>query len=161
VGWVADYSKPILLVVDDLEALDFAVRNLLRLGLDNIVGYLRGGVEAWYKEGRPLAKAGLVTVHDLKKMIDSKEKIMILDVRRENEWMEGHIEGSIRIYLGHIPEQVDQLPRDLPIVVVCKTGNRSSFGASVLLRAGVNKVYNCLGGIDAWIKSGYPVTFAG
>lgn len=161
VGWVADYSKPILLVVEDLEALDFAVRNLLRLGLDNIVGYLRGGVEAWYTEGYPLAKAGLVTVHDLKKMVDSKEEIRILDVRRENEWMEGHIEGSIRIYLGHVPEQVDQLPRDLPIVVVCKTGNRSSFGASVLLRAGFDQVYNCLGGIDAWIKSGYPLTRTG
>jgi len=158
VGWIAEYSKPILLVVDDLEALDFAVRNLVRLGLDNIVGYLRGGVEAWYKEGYPLAKAGLVTVHDLKTMIDSKEKIRILDVRRANEWVEGHIEGSTRIYLGHVPEQVNQLPRDLPIVVVCKTGNRSSFGVSVLLKARFDQVYNCLGGIEAWIKSGYPVT---
>ncbi|UCE96168.1 MAG: MBL fold metallo-hydrolase [Candidatus Bathyarchaeota archaeon] len=158
VGWVAEYSKPILLVVDDLEALDFAVRNFVRLGLDNIVGYLRGGVEAWYKEGYPLAKAGLVTVHDLKTMVDSKETIRILDVRRVNEWMEGHIVGSTRIYLGHVPEQVDQLPRDLPIVVICKTGNRSSFGVSVLLRAGFDQVYNCLGGIEAWIKSGYPVT---
>ena len=161
VGWVADYSKPILLIVDDLEALDFAVRNLLRLGLDNIMGYLRGGVEAWYKEGYPLTKAGLVTVHDLKKMFDSKEAIRILDVRRENEWMEGHIEGSTQIYLGHVPEQVDQFPHDLPIVVVCKTGNRSSFGVSVLLRAGFDHVYNCLGGIEAWIKSGYPITRAG
>jgi len=58
IGWVAEYGKPILLVVDDLEALDFAVRNLLCLGLDNIAGYLRGGVEAWYKEGYPLVKAG-------------------------------------------------------------------------------------------------------
>jgi hydroxyacylglutathione hydrolase len=157
VGWVADYSKPILLVVEDLEALDFAVRNLLRLGLDNIVGYLNGGIEAWYKEGYPLAKVGLVTVHDLKRMVDSEEKIRILDVRRENEWDEGHIEGAIRIYLGHLPKQADKLPGDLPIVVVCKTGNRSSFGASILLRAGFDQVYNCLGGIDAWVKTGFPL----
>ncbi|HDQ06050.1 MAG TPA: MBL fold metallo-hydrolase [Candidatus Bathyarchaeota archaeon] len=158
VGWIADYNKPILLVVEDIEALDFAVRNLLRLGLDKIAGYLNGGIEAWYKEGLPLAKTGLLSVHELKKMIDSKQKIAILDVRRESEWNEGRIEGATRIYLGHLPKQTDQLPRDVPVVVVCKTGNRSSFGTSILVRAGFDKVYNVLGGTSAWVKAGFPLT---
>lgn len=158
VGWIADYNKPILLVVEDLEALDFAVRNLLRLGLDNVTGYLSGGIEAWYKEGLPIAKTGLLSVHELKRMIDSKQKIAVLDVRRENEWNEGHIEGAIRIYLGHLPKQTDQLPRDVPIIVICKTGNRSSFGTSILLRAGFDKVYNVLGGTSAWVKAGFQLT---
>jgi hydroxyacylglutathione hydrolase len=158
VGWVADYHKPILLVVEDLEALDFAVRNLLRLGLDKIAGYLSGDIESWYKQGLPIAKTGLISVHELKNMIDSKQKIAILDVRRENEWNEGHIKGATRIYLGHLPEQLDKLPRDVPIIVVCKTGNRSSFGTSILLRAGFDKVYNVLGGTDAWAKTGFRLT---
>jgi hydroxyacylglutathione hydrolase len=158
VGWIADYNKPILLVVEDLEALDFAVRNLLRLGLDNITGYLSGSIEAWYKEGLPIAKTGLLSVHELKRMIDSKQKIAVLDVRRENEWNEGHIEDAIRIYLGHLPKQTDQLPRDVPIVLICKTGNRSSFGTSILLRAGFDKVYNVLGGTGAWVKAGFQLT---
>jgi hydroxyacylglutathione hydrolase len=158
VGWIADYTKKILLVVEDLEALDFAVRNLLRLGLDKIAGYLSGDIEAWYKQGLPLAKTRAISVHELKNMIDTKQKIAILDVRRENEWNEGHIEGATRIYLGHLPKQLDKLPRDIPIVVVCKTGNRSSFGTSILLRGGFSKVYNVLGGTDAWVKAGFDLT---
>lgn len=158
VGWIADYTKRILLVVEDLEALDFAVRNLLRIGLDKIAGYLSGDIEAWYKQGLPLAKTGLMSVHELKNMIDAKQEIAIIDVRRENEWNEGHIKGATRIYLSHLPKQLDKLPRDIPIIVVCKTGNRSSFGTSILLRAGFDKVYNVLGGTDAWAKAGFGLT---
>ena len=158
VGWIADYNKRILLVVEDVEALDFAVRNLLRLGLDNISGYLSGGVEAWYKQGLPLGKTRLISVHELKNMIDTKQEIAILDVRRENEWNEGYLEGATHIYLGHLPKQIDQLPRNKPIVVVCKTGTRSSFGTSILLRAGFDDVCNVLGGMDAWVKAGFELT---
>ncbi|MGD9131902.1 MAG: MBL fold metallo-hydrolase [Candidatus Bathyarchaeota archaeon] len=158
VGWIEDYNKPILLVVEDPEALDFAVRNLLRLGLDNFAGYLLGGVEAWYKHALPLEKTNLITVHELKNMLDEKQELTVLDVRRENEWNEGHIKGAFRIYLGHLPNQTDKLDPKKPVVVICKTGKRSSFGTSILLKAGFEKVYNCLGGIDAWKKSGFPLT---
>lgn len=156
-GWVLDYDKPILLVVENVEALDFAVRSLIRLGFDKIEGYLAGGIEAWYKEGFPVSKVNLITVHDLKKWVDSGENILIVDVRRQSEWDEGHIEGAVHIYVGHLEKKSDTLPRNVPVVVICKTGNRSSFGASVLLRAGFEGVYNCLGGIDAWQRSGYPL----
>ncbi|MDG6223196.1 MAG: MBL fold metallo-hydrolase [Candidatus Bathyarchaeota archaeon] len=158
VGWIADYNKTILLVVENIKALEFAVKNLLRLGFDKIEGYLGGGIEAWYKQGIPIPKNGLITVHELKKMIDSKQEITILDVRRENEWNEGHIQGAMHIYLGHIPKQIDKVPRDKTIVVLCKTGNRSSFGTSILLRAGFENVYNCLGGTEAWVKAGFKLT---
>lgn len=156
-GWVLTYDRPILLVTENPEALDFAVRNLLRLGFDKIEGYLVGGLEAWYKEGLPMAKVGLITARDLSKWIDKEKSVTVVDVRRENEWSEGHIEGAKHIYLGHLEKQASKLPRHGPIIVVCKTGNRSSFGASVLLRAGFDHVYNCLGGIDAWRKSGFPL----
>ncbi len=158
VGWIADYNKPILLVVEDPQALDFAVRNLLRLGLDNFAGYLLGGVEAWYKAALPLEKTALITVHELKTMLDEKQELRVLDVRRENEWNEGHIKEALRIYLGHLPTQTDKLDPEKPVVVICKTGKRSSFGSSILLKAGFKKVYNCLGGIQAWKKAGYPLT---
>ena len=158
VGWIADYNKPILLVIEDPQALDFAVRNLLRLGLDNFAGYLLGGVEAWYKIAMPLEKTALITVHELKNMLDEKQKLTVLDVRRENEWDEGHLKEAMRIYLGHLPKQTDQLDPNKPIVVICKTGKRSSFGTSILLKAGFKNVYNCLGGMEAWKKAGFPLT---
>lgn len=156
-GWVLTYDKPILLVTDKSEASDFVTRNLRRLGFDRIEGYLAGGIEAWYKEGLPTSKTNLITVQDLHKWLDSKERITVVDVRRESEWTEGHIENSMHMYLGHLEKQASKIPRHDPVVVICKTGNRSSFGASVLLRAGFDRVYNCLGGIDAWGKSGFPL----
>jgi len=156
-GWVLSYDRPILLVAENSEALDFATRNLRRLGFDRIEGYLAGGLEAWYKEGLRMSKVNLITVQDLQKWLDSKERITVVDVRRESEWTEGHIENSKHIYLGHLEKQANRIPRHNPVVVICKTGNRSSFGASVLLRAGFDRVYNCLGGIDAWSKSGFPL----
>ncbi|PVX25159.1 MAG: MBL fold metallo-hydrolase, partial [Candidatus Bathyarchaeum sp.] len=68
-----------------------------------------------------------------------------------------HIKGAMRIYLGHLPKHTGEIPKDKPIVVMCKTGNRSSFGTSILLRAGFDNVYNCLGGIDAWVKAGFKL----
>jgi len=157
-GWVVDSEKDILLIVENLEALDFAVRNLFRLGYDKIEGYLTGGLEEWYKQGFPISKTGLISVQELQRMTEAKEEVIIVDVRRQSEWNEGHIEGSKHIYLGQLEKKTDQLLRNVPIVVVCKTGNRSSFGASILLRAGFECIFNCLGGTDAWTKSGFPLT---
>lgn len=156
-GWVLSYDKPILLVADAIGTVDFAVRNLVQLGFDRIEGYLANGLESWYKEGLPLAKLSLLTVHELNRLIDSGADLLVLDVRRKNEWDEGHISGATRIYVGHLEKEAGKLPKNKPIVTICKTGNRSSFGASLLLRAGLRMVYNCLGGMDAWIKSGYLV----
>ncbi|MDI9578313.1 MAG: rhodanese-like domain-containing protein, partial [Thermoproteota archaeon] len=93
----------------------------------------------------------------LKKWIDTKQDITILDVRRESELNEGYIKDSIHIYLGKVEKEANKLPRDKPVFVICKTGNRSSFGASILLREGFSQVYNILGGTDAWKKDGFPL----
>lgn len=156
-GWVLPYDKPILIVAENLEAVDFAERSLYRLGYDNVEGYLGNGLESWYKESLSVAKLNLTTVQDLNRMLSSEQDIFVLDVRRENEWNEGHIEGSTRIYPGKLQNETDRLPRSKPIFVICKTGNRSSFGASVLLREGFDQVYNVLGGTDAWKRAAYPL----
>jgi hydroxyacylglutathione hydrolase len=156
-GWVLPYDKPILIVAENLEAADFAERSLYRLGYDNVEGYLANGLESWYKQSLPIATLNLTSAQDLNQILSLKHDVFVLDVRRENEWNEGHIEGSTRIYLGKLQNETDKLPRNKPIFVICKTGNRSSFGASVLLKKGFDQVYNVLGGIDAWKKATYPL----
>jgi hydroxyacylglutathione hydrolase len=156
-GWVVPVEMEVLLVVDDAEALDYAVRNLYRMGYTNFAGYLAGGLEAWYKEGNPLSTVELIGCQQLKDMTE-KEKPVIVDVRRYSEWDEGHIEGAKHIYLGRLPERLGEIPTDKPVVLQCKTGTRSSFAASILLKAGRKQVYNLLGGIDAWKKLGYTLT---
>ena len=105
-----------------------------------------------------MPKTKSVNAQDLKKMIDSKEKVLIVDVREDVEWSESHIEGSKHIKLGDLANKTNQLPIDVPIILVCRTGNRSSFGAKMLSNAGFTHVYNLTGGISAWSKSGYSLT---
>ena len=161
VGWVLSYETPILLVTENVADLDFAIRNLIRLGFDRIEGYLIKGVESWYKEGLPVEKVDLMTVQDLRRQLSTQSDLTILDVRRQNEWDEGHIAGSTHIYLGHLQKEANSLSPQKPIAVICKTGTRSSFGASILLKQRFKQVSNCLGGIDAWRKAGFPLTETG
>jgi hydroxyacylglutathione hydrolase len=162
-GWVLPYNKPILLVLEDVEHLEMAVRYLLRLGYDNLEGYLCGGVEAcgleaWYEEAIPTEHLGLLTVQELKTRLDRSDDLIVLDVRSEKEWNEGHIGGALHIYVGHLEERLNELPVDRPIAVICKVGNRASLGASILRRASRREVYTVLGGMMAWQKVDYSVT---
>jgi len=60
--------------------------------------------------------------------------------------------------VGQLKNRVDELPKNKEIAIICKSGTRSSFAASILLKEGVKNLHNVLGGVDAWKKAGYPLT---
>jgi hydroxyacylglutathione hydrolase len=157
-GWVLPYDKPILLVLGDLNHLDYVARSLIQIGYDNIAGYLVPSIASWYKEVHPIQKLNLMTVVDLKEKIDIGEDMLVLDVRSKDEYIEGHIEGSLNIYVGLLEGRLNEVPNNKPVAVVCKSGTRSSFASSILLRAKRENIHNVLGGMDSWMKAGYPVT---
>jgi len=157
-GWVLPYGRPILLVWEDRYHLERAVRYLVRLGYDSIQGYLKGEIAAWYNAGFPVEHLPLLTVHELRSRMDSDQRLVVLDVRRQDEWDEGHIKGAQHIYVGHLEERIAEVSKDKPTAVLCRTGHRASLGASILLRAGYREVYNVLGSTMAWRAAGYPIT---
>jgi len=157
-GWILPYDKSILLVLEDLGDLETAVRYLIRLGYDRIIGYLHDGIEAWYKKPFPLDHLGLLTVQELKERLDRGDELMVLDVREKDRWLRGHIKGALHIYAGHLGKHLDEIPKDRPIVVTCKAGNHASLAASILRREGYREIYNLLGGMTAWQNAGYNVT---
>ena len=156
-GWMLSYGQPILLVLDYPGRLDAAVRDLVRLGFDSINGYLKGGIDSWNNAGFPMERSGLLSVQDLKSMLDRHEEFFLLDVRGQREWDSGYIEGASHIYVGHLAKQIAEIPRGKTVVVYCSTGHRSGLGASILLRAGFSNVFNLLGGISAWTAAGFSV----
>ena len=157
-GWILPYDKPILLILEDKDYLENAVRLLYRLGYDKITGYLVGGIEGWYKQSLPVEHFGLLSVHELKRRLNQENSLFLLDVREENDWEQGHIPGSVNIFSGYLQNRIKELPKDRPIVVICKVGNRASLGASILSQAGFKEVHNVLGGIIAWKNAGYKIT---
>ncbi|NQT47518.1 MAG: MBL fold metallo-hydrolase, partial [Chloroflexi bacterium] len=157
-GWVLPYDKPILLVLQDQLHLDKAVRYLVRLGYDNILGYLKGGIEGWYNAGFRVEHLRLLSVHELKAKLDRGEEFTILDDRGEDEFAEGHIQGAQNIYVGHIRDRMGDIPKDKPAAVFCNVGHRAGLGASILLQEGCMEVYSVLGSMKAWTAAGYAVT---
>ena len=98
----------------------------------------------------------MMVVPELKERLDN-EDWFVLDVRSHEEIEAGHIEGSKNIYVGLLSSRLDEVPVGKPIAVICKSGTRSGFASSILLRAGRKNIYNVLGGMDAWFNLDYPV----
>lgn len=81
----------------------------------------------------------------------------VLDVRTVEEWNEYHAPGTTLIPLDQLAARVDEVPRDRPIVVVCRSGNRSQQGRDILLQAGFTQVTSMDGGLKEWRAKGYPI----
>jgi len=82
-----------------------------------------------------------------------------LDVRQPEEWDQVHIPDTTLIPLGELQDRLDEVPDDRPIVIVCRSGNRSLSGANILLEAGYDyaHVASMDGGVTEWEAKGYPV----
>jgi hydroxyacylglutathione hydrolase len=156
-GWLLPYERPILLVLEDSNYLDEAVRYLVRTGYDQIPGFLKGGIEGWYNAGFTIESANLLTAGQLKEKLDRHEELYVLDVRRQDEWIAGHINGAVHVYVGYVQQRISEIPQDKPVAVICSTGHRSGIAVSILLQAGFSQVYNILGGFTAWRHAGYPI----
>lgn len=81
----------------------------------------------------------------------------LIDVRTPAEFAGGHIAGAINIAVDDLAARLDSVPRDRPVVVYCRSGNRSATAARVLANAGFDPIYD-LGGIIAWQAAGLPLT---
>lgn len=156
-GWVIPYDKPLLLVVKDFKNLNKVYRYLLRLGYDNIAGYLVGGITAWYSNNLSISSNGLLTATGMKNKLDDGEDLLVLDVRKVTERSEGYIEGSKHVYVGELIEKLSELPEDKLIATVCGNGARASLAGSMLQKNGYEMVSVVLGSMKAWNKANYPV----
>jgi phage shock protein E len=80
----------------------------------------------------------------------------LLDVRTPEEFASGHIAGAGNIAVETLASRLDEVPRDKPVVVYCRSGNRSATAARILDEAGFTNVYD-LGGIISWVEAGFPI----
>lgn len=157
-GWVADYERPIYLLLEKGPDAGLAARYLYRLGFDNIKGYLCGGFQPWANFGYDIEFTGLLVPDALAGML-SADKVTVLDVRGDAEWVEGHVKEAIHVYVGELERRINEVPRGKPVACMCSTGLRASLAASILKKAGFPEVYNVLGGITAWKAKDYPLAY--
>ena len=155
-GWFLNYEEPIIIVDDNNDNIDELRRYLVRLGYDNVYGYLSGGFPVWFKGSGDFETVNTWSVHDLLPNM-GKKSLFLLDVRKENDWIKERIDGSHNIYIGLLKDNLEKVPKDKHVVVSCDTGYKASIGTSILQMNGYNNVTNILGSMMSWKKAGYPV----
>lgn len=126
----------------------------------NVRGFLGGGMSAWRAEERPVARIEPIGPERLAELLEDDEPPLVLDVRREAEYREGHIAGSLHIPYGELVRRLDELPRDRVLAAICKGGKRSGLAASVLQREGFETIHVARGGVGTWAAEGRPVESA-
>lgn len=158
-SWVVSYDTPIILVVPDEESVASTIRALIRVGLDDIRGYICCGMESWLEAGYPIRRLKMVSPTDLSHSLQNDDAIHVLDVRNDEEWHSGHISDSIHIMAGQLLDNLGRLSKEVDqLAVVCGSGYRSTVASSVLERAGFENLVNVAGGIGAWQRAGLPLT---
>ena len=157
-GWVVPFGSPMILVSDDPVKREEATRQLIRIGYDDLRGYLDGGIAAWQAAGLSTARTRLVDVNELHDWVQRNDAPLIVDVRSDAEWRAGHMPDARHIEAGRITESAaTQVPRDRPVVLHCSASNRATVGLSLLERLGYRDLMVLDTGFGNWREAGYEV----
>ena len=137
VGSIVPVDARVALVVSDPERVrDDAVVPLARIGVDDIAGSLHG-VEGWVASGRSTGSIAPASLEELAARLERPDPPLVLDVRMPIEWAQLPLPlEATRVYVGELPEHVDELPRDREIWTICSAGGRSVLAASLLAARG-------------------------
>jgi len=161
-GWVVtDPDRPIVLLLHAEADWDDLVRQALRIGYEDIVGYVHGGFLAWAEAGFATEAGWAIDVNELAARLDrgGPDAPLVIDVRQPSEFEAGHLAGSVAIGAGDLPDRLDALPRDRPIATICASGYRASVAASLLRAAGFRRVAWVASGVPAWQAAGFPIAY--
>jgi hydroxyacylglutathione hydrolase len=154
-GALLPTDRPLVLVAEEEAGAAQAATRLARVGLENVAGFLDGGVRAWADSGRPAARVAQVTVDELERRLAEDPRLRVLDVRRPGEYAAGHVPRAVSAPLDRLQREWPAAGE--PTAVICAGGYRSSAAASLLAAHGIADLVNVVGGTSAWVASGRPV----
>ena len=149
-GSLLPFTQPIVLVTEVGYEKESIIR-LSRVGLDNVIGYLSGGFEAWQNAGETIDLIIDVEADELAMDLPFDENLVIVDVRRETEYANEHVKEAINIPLDQLtdPGSMANLDDHHNIYIHCASGYRSVIAASMIKRQGIHNIRNVVGGIEA------------
>jgi len=149
-GSLLPFDKPILLVTEPGKEKETVVR-LARVGFANMEGYLKGGFAAWQNAGEKVDLIIEVETDELAMDIPFDENLVVVDVRKEVEFADGHVKDAVNIPLGNLidPASMSPIEDTDNLYLHCASGFRSVIAASLLKRQGIHNLRNIVGG---WAK---------
>ena len=134
--------------------MQFVIDNILSI----FIALFSGSMLFWSMFGNRFRGIKEVDCPAALQLINHKNAL-VLDVREDNEFKMGHVLNSRQIPLGKLDERIGELEKykEQPIVVICRSGNRSVSACTMLGKSGFSQVYNLTGGIIAWQKANLPL----
>ena len=142
-----DIKKPIILLSPEGREKE-AITRLSRVGFDNIKGYLKGGIKSWVESNKQTNSIENIKAEDFISL-NSKFDLDVLDVRSQNEYLNGSVNGSLNIPLINLTENLKKVKPNNKSYVYCKGGYRSMIASSILNSKGINNITNIIGGYDS------------
>ena len=150
-GWILNYQEQFILVADKSQMEDLT-RKLMRIGLDNIYGF----VEDISDLGLDLQTAEVIDLEEFK-VLAEKDEVQVVDVRNTTEFNAGHVKGADHVFVGTIEDNLDKISKDKQVVIHCQSGDRAAIAYSLLRKKGFNQIKNYSGGMKEWKESGNNV----
>lgn len=145
---IKDVNQPILLIADE-ENIEEAIIRLSRVGFDNVLGYLKGGVKAWVTDGKEIDNVVSVPATSLKETLLTHVESKVIDVRKATEYMSEHIPSAENFPLSEINSHLSALPQNEDFFVHCAGGYRSMIACSILKSRGIHNIIDVQGGFEA------------
>ncbi len=156
-GTVLGAEHAIILVLTEDNQVDEAVLRLARAGLENVCGYLEGGMKAWQEAGQAVETVEQISVHELADLLNAEPDLKVLDVRRPAEFDSGHVPQAKNVSLTELERRLEAVEPGVKTAVICAAGYRSSMAISLLKRHSRDQLINVIGGTQAWQKAELPM----
>jgi hydroxyacylglutathione hydrolase len=153
---ITDIKQNLLLVVEEGREEEVVTR-LARVGYDNVLGYLKGGFDAWKSAGKEVDSLESISAEEFADRL-SKEKIFVADVRKPSEFQSEHVEDAANIPLNFISENMAEFAKEQTNYIHCAGGYRSMMAASILKARGYHNVIDVAGGFKAIKETSAKVT---
>jgi hydroxyacylglutathione hydrolase len=154
---IPDLQQPILLVAEPGREEEVVTR-LARVGYDNTLGYLEGGLEAWKAAGKEVDTVESISAETFAERMASQAINTVLDVRKPTEYLSQHVKGAVNMPLDYINKNMDKLDRSQSYHLHCLGGYRSMIMASILKARGFENLVDIAGGWRAIAETSAPVT---
>jgi hydroxyacylglutathione hydrolase len=144
-GWLAANDRPIIVLREPDQDLDEVLWPAVKIGYENIVGEVAGGIDAWTAASLPTTSTPMTEA-------TADADVRVLDIRQRAEYHAGHVPGALHVELGDLRGAIDQLA-DVPTVVMCGHGERAMGAASLLTGLGFSHVSVLAGSPEDWVDA--------
>lgn len=153
---IPDLEQPIVFIAPEGREEEIVTR-LSRVGYDNTLGYLEGGLAAWKKAGKETDQVTSISAADFARAF-KKGDLEVLDVRKPSEYQSEHVDGAENLPLDFLNERMDEVDQEKEYHVHCAGGYRSMIAASILKSRGYHRVVDVAGGFKAIAETNIPKT---